>query len=279
MPAPDPILETLRSADRDRYLAMLVLPQAKRGAIAALYAFAAEVALTSERAREPQAGEIRLQWWAEALEGEGYGDVRANPVAAGLLDTVRAYNLPAGTLLRLINARRFDLYQDPMPDVSSFEGYAGEVNATLFQLAGMILADGNTLEDGTASGHLGVAQALIGHMRAFGFNASRGRIFLPWSVLSANGVEETEIFSGQTSEGLVEAFGQFHDMARDHLDKAEAGIAAVPPVARPALAPLPVLRRQLALLQSQPSRYTAPRDLADWRKLLLMAGWAWRNGR
>ena len=279
MPAPDPVLAALRQNDRERYLATLVLPADRRPAVAALYAFAAEIALTAERVHEPRAGEIRLQFWADALEGEPHGEVKANPVAAGLFAAMARYRLPSGTLLRLINARRFDLYQDPMPDMASMEGYAGEINATLFQLAAMILNHGEPIEDGTASGHLGVAQALIGHMRAFGYHASRGRIFLPWTILAANGVQESEILSGRTSEGLVEAFGQFHDIARDHLDKAEAGLAALPPATRPALALFPVLRRQLALLQRQPTPFTAPPDLADWRKLILMAAWSWRAGR
>jgi phytoene synthase len=147
MPAPDPILDALRTNDRERYLATLVLPADRRPAVAALYAFASEIALTAERVREPRAGEIRLQWWADAIEGERHGEVEANPVAAGLFAAMARYRLPAGTLLRLINARRFDLYQDPMPDMASFEGYAGEINATLFQLAAMILNDGEPIED------------------------------------------------------------------------------------------------------------------------------------
>lgn len=279
MPAPDDILDSLRKIDRDRYFACLVLPVQHRAAVAALYAFAADVSLVGLRIREPAAGEIRLQWWADALAGNDHGGVRANPVAAALLDTVATYGLPVQPLIRLISARRFDLYQDPMPDLHSFEGYAGEVNGTLFQLAVMILNDGQTVEDGTAAGHLGVAQALVGHMRAFGFNAARGRIFLPWTVLAANGVREAELFSGTTSEGLVEAFGQFHEMARDHLERAEAGVQAVPSGSRAALAPLAVIKAQLELFARRGTPLGPEVDLADWQKLVRLAWWARRHRR
>ena len=101
----------------------------------------------------------------------------------------RATTCRPAPLLRLIAARRFDLYDDPMPDLASFEGYAGETVSVLYQLAAMILNGGGPVETGDAAGHLGVAHALIGHLRAFGYNASQGRIFLPWSVFAANGVD------------------------------------------------------------------------------------------
>ena len=130
--------EALRTSDRDRYIATLVLPAEQRPAITALYAFNADVAAIRERVSGPQPGEIRLQWWNDALTGQGHGAVRQNPLADALLDTIERYDLPVGTFQRLIGARRFDLYDDPMPDLESFEGYAGETASTLFQLSAMV---------------------------------------------------------------------------------------------------------------------------------------------
>ena len=56
---------------------------------------------------------------------------------------------------------------------------------------------------------------------------------LPWSIFAANGVNEREIFSGEASEGIVEALGQATDLAREHLAKAEAAIAALPTISAP----------------------------------------------
>ena len=142
----------LRETDRDRYLATLVLPPSRRPAVQSLLAFSADVAAIRDRAREPAPGEIRLQWWTDALSGDGHGSVRQNPLADALLSTIETYRLPTGALLRLIAARRFDLYDDPMPDVASFEGYAGETTSVLFQLSAMILNDGVEIESGDAAG-------------------------------------------------------------------------------------------------------------------------------
>lgn len=270
--------EALRKGDRDRYLSTLVLTGEHRNAVTALYAFNADVAAIRERVSDPAPGEIRLQWWADALEGQGHGAIRQNPVADALLDTIARYNIPAGTLLRLIGARRFDLYDDPMPDLESFEGYAGETVSTLYQLAAMILNDGETIETGDAAGHLGVAHAMIGHLRSFGYVSSQGRIMLPWSIMAANGVTEGEIFSGTASEGVVEALGQIAELAVEHLNKAEAAIRELPARLRPAFAQFAVLDAQLTLyLRRSAGPFSVAPDEPDWRKIARLAWWSWRN--
>ncbi|MFD2649778.1 phytoene/squalene synthase family protein [Devosia albogilva] len=268
----------LRAGDRDRYLSTLVLTGEQRDAVTALYAFNADVAAIRDRVSNPAPGEVRLQWWVDAIEGTEHGAVRSNPVADALLRVTEDYQIPAGTLLRLLNARRFDLYDDPMPDLPSFEGYAGETASTLYQLAAMILNDGNTLDAGDAAGHLGVAHALIGHLRAFGRISAQGRIMLPWSVFAANGVNEGEIFARTESEGLVEALGQLSEIAADHLVRADAAIADLPTKLRPAFALAPVLRRQLEMLnQHTDSPFGPAPDEPDWRKITRLLWWSWRG--
>ncbi|RYE86059.1 MAG: phytoene/squalene synthase family protein, partial [Hyphomicrobiales bacterium] len=63
------VADDLKANDRDRYFATLVLPEPQRAAIQALYAFNIDVATVRDRAREPAPGEIRLQWWVDAIKG------------------------------------------------------------------------------------------------------------------------------------------------------------------------------------------------------------------
>ena len=163
-----------------------------------------------------------------------------------------------------------------MPDLQSFEGYAGETASVLYQLAAMILNDGNEIETGDAAGHLGVAQAMLGHLRAFGLNASQGRLFLPGSLLSANGVVEAEIFSGTDSEGLRAAWGQCVELAGEHLDKAAAAILKLPRLLRPAFAPIALQRLYLPRVARQ-SPFTAPAEPAEWRRIAALTLWSLRN--
>lgn len=270
--------QVLRDSDRDRYLSTLALPAEARDGVIAIMAFNADVAAIRDRVSGPAPGEIRLQWWNDALKGDGHGAVRQNPLADALLTTLDRYALPPGTLQRLIGARRFDLYDDPMPDLETFEGYAGETASTLLQLSAMILNEGLPVEPGDAAGHLGVAQAMTGHLRAFGYVASQGRIMLPWSIFQANGVRESEIFSGTDSEGLHEALGQIAELAGEHLGKARTAIAALPGKLRPAFAILPVVEAQLSAWRRRSgSPFAAPVDEADWRKIGRIGWWALRN--
>ena len=78
-----------------------------------------------DRVREPMAGEIRLQWWRDVLNGERAGEAAANPVAAALTrHRSRASRCRPQPLLDLIEAHAFDLYDDPMPTLVALEAYA-----------------------------------------------------------------------------------------------------------------------------------------------------------
>src|SRR5262245_20169358 len=87
-----------REGEPDRYLAALLAPAQRREALLAVAAFAAEVARVPFLAvREPAMGEVRLQWWRDALEQPG--DARTgHAVADAVRAAVARYNLPAATM-------------------------------------------------------------------------------------------------------------------------------------------------------------------------------------
>ena len=164
--------ETLvRDMDRDRWLASLFVAPRWRSHVLTLYAFSYEVARLREITSEPKIGEIRLQWWREAIEGERRSEAGANPVSQALLATIAQFELPRRALVDLIEARRFDLYDDPMPTLNDLEGYCGETCSSLFRLAAIVCADGADpgrrrggrprglrVRDGRAAARLAVAQ-------------------------------------------------------------------------------------------------------------------------
>src|SRR4051794_24016021 len=114
----------VRAADKDRFLATLFAPAEHRDALFALYAFNVEVARVRDIAREPLPGEIRLQWWLDVLRGERGGEAGANPIAAALLQTIERHGLSVAALGDLVEARLFDLYDDPMATLVDLEAYA-----------------------------------------------------------------------------------------------------------------------------------------------------------
>lgn len=227
--------ELVRAHDRDRFQAALFAPGAVRPHLMALYAFNLDVARVREVVREPLPGEVRLAWWREVIAGEGRGAVEAHPVATALIDTVARFGLPRQSLLNLVDARIFDLYDDPMPSLTDLEGYAGETAGALLQLSALMLAPDAAEVAADASGHAGVAVALAGLMRAFPIHAGRGQCYLPLDLLARHGLDREAVVSGRDSPGLRAALADLRAEARHHLARAGAALATLPPAARKAL--------------------------------------------
>lgn len=213
-------LNMLRDLDRDRYLACLLSPEDKRPALAALYAFNAEIARIRDAVREPLPGEVRMQWWRDLLEGNAHGDSHANPVAAGLMDCVEKYRLPRPTLINLLEARIFDLYDDPFEDRNALEGYAGETASAIIQLASLILDPQAAAASADAAGHAGVAQAMAGMMLLAPLHRRRGQVYIPVDILSATGLNREAFLAGEDKDRIAAAIDIFCAIALDHLGHA-----------------------------------------------------------
>src|SRR3954463_1888705 len=115
--------DLVRTHDFDRYASTLFVDADTRRGLLALYAFNVEIFRVRDQVSQPLPGEIRLQWWSDMLEGRSHGGVEGNPVAAELLRAIGAYDLPVAPLSRVIEAHRFDLYDDPMPDLAALQAY------------------------------------------------------------------------------------------------------------------------------------------------------------
>src|SRR5262245_9813342 len=92
----------VRASDKDRFLSALFAPAVHRGALHALYAFNIELSRVGELVKEALAGEVRLQWWREAVMGERPGEAHAHPVAGALLEVIGRYGLPPGRFEEMI---------------------------------------------------------------------------------------------------------------------------------------------------------------------------------
>ena len=262
--------ELVRATDRDRFIASLFAPAEHRGAIYALYAFNSEVARVREVAREPLPGEIRLQWWSDVINRDRDEEARANPVAAALLTTIERYRLSSAKLVDLIEARRFDLYDDPIATVADLETYASKTSSALFALAAQILAGANVEAVTTPAG---IAFAIAGLLRAFPLHAARGQLYVPMELLDRHQVRPHDIFAGRSSAGLQAALAELRDLGRRHLDAAHQQMAALPPLAVPALLPVALVRP--ALMRLEGGDPFSPAEIAPWRRQWLI----WRAAR
>lgn len=239
----------LRAGDPDRFFAALFAPAEKRPYLYALYAFSLEIARVRDSVSEALPGEIRLQWWRDALQGEMRGDVMANPVAAALDDTIVRFRLPRQALVNLIDARVGDLYDDPVPTLNDLEGYCGETSSILIRLASLVLADGGDPGSPDPAGHAGVAYAVTGLLRAFPYDVRRGRIALPQSVLDEHGLARDDLLAGKGGRPLDAALSEMRGLARRHLDQARGFRATLPADVRPAFLPVALVEGYLRQME------------------------------
>jgi phytoene synthase len=267
--------ELVREGDKDRFLAALFAPQKYRRALFALYAFNLEVARVRELARESMPGEIRLQWWRDVLGGAGQGEVAANPVAAALRETVVRYRLPPQMLADLIDAREFDLYDDPMASLAELELYATRTSSALVEMATRILNDGKDSHTGDLAGHAGIAYAIAGLLRAFPMHASRRQLYVPADVLQRHGAQAEDVFAGKVTPELRAALAELRLRARMHLTGASNLIGDAPAAIAPALLPAALVRPALNRMERRGFQPFAPTDIPQWRRQWTL----WRAAR
>ncbi len=265
----------VREADRDRYLSALYAPEDKRPHLMALYAFNAEIAAIRDRVSEALPGEIRIQWWRDAIAG---GSASGNPVAEALLEAIETFSLPRATFDHYLEARIFDLYDDPMPSRTDLEGYCGETASALIQLASLVLDANAAGQHGSLAGHAGCAQAITGIVRLTPIHRVRGQCFVPRDLLSAAGTSPEEFVSSEAGEGAARAMSAMIALAREHLNAFRAGAGALPESLRPAFLPLAVVARYLDLLEGKGGEALKTiAEMSALRRHAAMLRRAWRG--
>lgn len=239
---PDIDTGALRRSDPDRYLSTLYAPPAVRADLDALYRFNAEIAAIRDRIREPLPGEVRIQWWRDTLAG---GEAGGYPLAEALLAAVERHKLPRDAFDRYLDARIFDLYDDPMPTRADLEGYCGETASALIQLSALMLAPQAAPAFASAAGHAGCAQAIAGLVRLLPLHRARGQCYVPGDILAAAGASREDIVGGGGDDAAVRAVGAFIELGREHAARFEAEAKGLPAPLRAAFLPAALARAYL----------------------------------
>lgn len=244
-------MQAVREADHDRYLAALYAPPDKRDSLLALYAFNAEIAGVRDRIREALPGEVRLQWWRDAL-GAPYDAVdTGQPVADALRAAIAQFHLPLPAFENYLEARIFDLYDDPMPSRTDLEGYCGETASTVIQLAAMMLDPGAAQQFSELAGHAGCAQAMTGLLLLLPLHRARGQCYIPADLLQAVGASPEEFIRGEERESALRAVAAMIALAREHLLAFRKEASSIPASLRPAFLPLALTEATLRRMEGR----------------------------
>lgn len=259
--------ELVRQGDKDRYLSTLLAPDAKRPQLLALYAFNVEIARIRETVSEAALGEIRLRWWADAIEAVYAGERQGHPVIEALAPAIAEANLPKPALLNMIAARQFDLYDDPIPSLGQLEGYLGETSSMLIQLAAMILDRTKAQSLGDISGLAGVAMGITGLMRALPLQRKRGQCYVPAELLAKHGLTPAHLLSGRDPDAIAKVLAELRGHAAKRLEEARGHAGSLTPQVFPAYLPASLTGlylKRLATLGAE--ALTEGVEIAQWRR-------------
>lgn len=165
----DAVREAARRGEPDRYLAALLAPKPVRADLAVLAAFAAELDRIVQIVSEPMAGEIRLQWWRDALETIARGESVGHPLADALGGAMQRHRQPMALFQAQIDARSVELGLDPVASGDALGAYLEATEGSVFRLALRVLGTPDRQElDAT----VGAAA------RAYGIARRPGRLLL-----------------------------------------------------------------------------------------------------
>jgi len=257
--------ELVREFDRRRYLATLFAPVEKRDALLSLYAFDLEIARVRDLAREPMPAESRLQWWSEVLAGEREGEAAAHPVAAALQDALTRYRLPIEPLSELIEAHRFDIYDEPMPAFADLHAYAVKTAGTIFECAVRILTGDISAAVKAMTVEAGQAQTIARVLAALPHHAARRQLYVPLEALHHYGAEREDIFAMRATPEARAAFAELRLRARRHLARIGDASVQIPEGAQPAFLPLAPLRQWLLDMERDNYDPFHPPEVSPWR--------------
>ena len=253
----------VREIDRDRYLAALFAPAERRDALFALYAFSAEISRVRDLAREPMPGEIRLQWWREVVLGERTGEAAAHPVASALVDTISRHNLPRTRLLELIEAHRFDVYDEPMAGLAQLQAYATATSGTVYECASHILGE-PVIALADVAGEAGQAETIAGLIERLPRHAARHQLYVPLEILQHYGADPADVYAMRATPELRAALAELRLRARRHLSRIAS--AEISSVTWPAFLPLAPLRQWLLAMEGNDYDPFQPPEVPQWRR-------------
>jgi len=240
----------VKSGDPDRYLSARSAPAEGHKALMAIYAVNLEIARAPWASQEPLVAQMRLRWWGDEIAKIYRGEVvNSHEILPALREVIFDHNLPQTLFESLVEARHFDIFNDPHASIEAFNAYIDATAGGVMELAARALGAGPdalpTLRD------FAFASGVASLMRAAPALIARGRAPLP---------EDMETI-------IAEALSR--------LRAARANRAAMPKAATPAL--LAGWRASAALTEAQKRPHSIAAGLLEESPARKMASLRWRT--
>lgn len=182
------------------YYSFLFLPEERRRAIIALYAFCREVDDVVDECSDASVARIKLAWWRKEISDIYQGQPQ-HPVARALSEVVGKFQLQEQHLQEIINGMEMDLDYNAYPDFESLKLYCYRVASVVGILSAEIFGyrDPRTPQYAV---DLGMAFQLTNIIRDVGEDARRGRIYLPLDEMQQYGVSTADISQARETDNF-----------------------------------------------------------------------------
>ena len=208
------------------YYSFLFLPQNRRRAITALYAFCREVDDVVDECQDPQVAATKLAWWRHELASIDGGQPQ-HPVTQALQAASAEFNLPQEQLQEIVDGMEMDLQQSRYLDFKALSLYCYRVASVVGLLAAEIFGYQDRRTQKYAH-DLGLAFQLTNIIRDVGEDARMGRIYLPIDELQRFEVPAADILNARHSDNFrrlmdfqVERAESYYAQAIDALPAAD----------------------------------------------------------
>jgi 15-cis-phytoene synthase len=173
-----------------------LLPEEKRSAVRALYAFCRTVDDIVDESLDDER-EIKLDYWRQMVETASFED--NDLVAAAWADTLTRYHIPRHYALQLIDGVARDLSQSRYQTFDELATYCYGVASTVGLMSMYIIGfHGNDAVPYAIK--LGVALQMTNILRDIGEDYGNGRLYLPREELIYYGIQESDIAAGRITE-------------------------------------------------------------------------------
>ena len=262
------IREKVAAAGTSFYLAMRLLPEPRRDAMYAIYAFCREVDDIADEENPLAVKQEMLDDWRGEIDGIYEGGA-TRPLARILAADARTFALRREDFLAIIEGMAMDAARDiRAPSLAELDLYCDRVASAVGRLSVRAFGDSSASADRVAH-HLGRALQLTNILRDLAEDAERGRLYLPRDLLVAVGIIATEPNAVLHHPSLGNACDALADIAEDHFAQARLAMKECSRRAmRPARAMGAVYHAQLARLRARGwQRFAEPVKLSKPTKL------------
>jgi squalene synthase HpnC/squalene synthase HpnD len=203
-----------KNAASNFYYAFFMLPQAKRDALCALYAFMRLVDDVSDTVGSEGDKRRGLVRWRAALDAAVAGDVSGHPILPAFADTIERFHIPPRYFHDLISGAEMDLTVGNYTTFERLREYcyrvAGTVGLTCLHVFGYDDPHAPDLAE-----KLGIAFQLTNILRDVPKDFEMGRIYLPQEDLERFGVRPEELARGPLTSALRDLFAFEAGRAQD----------------------------------------------------------------